>query len=71
MPHALSPWTSSLRLRGFECVMTKEVSFSAYRMSNRLVSKQEMSYMADETESNMPSFLRKKESEGRGRRNQK
>jgi len=52
-------------------MMIKEVSFSAQRMSNRLASKQEMSYMADETESNMPSFLRKKESEGRGRRNQK
>jgi hypothetical protein len=51
--------------------MTKEVSFSAYRMSNRLVSKQEMRYMSDETESIMPPFLRKKESEGRGRRNQK
>jgi Ca-activated chloride channel family protein len=52
-------------------MMIKEVSFSAQRMSNRLASKQEMSYMADETESIMPSFLRKKESEGRGRRNQK
>ena len=52
-------------------MMIKEVGFTAYRMSNRLVSKQEMNYMADETESNMPSFLRKKESEGRGRRNQK
>jgi len=52
-------------------MMIKEVSFSAQRMSNRLASKQEMSYMADETESNMPSFLRKKESEGRGRRTQK
>jgi hypothetical protein len=52
-------------------MMIKEVSFSAYRMSNRLVSKQEKSYMADETESDIPSFLRKKESEGSGRRNQK
>ena len=52
-------------------MMIKEVSFSAYRMSNRFVSKQEKSYMADETESIMPSFLRKKESEGRGRRTQK
>ena len=52
-------------------MMIKEVSFSAQRMSNRLASKQETSYMADETESNMPSFLRKKESEGRGRRTQK
>ena len=51
--------------------MTKEVSFSAYRMSNRLASKQEMRNMSDETESNIPSFLRKKESEGRGRRTQK
>ena len=52
-------------------MMIKEVSFSAYRMSNRLVSKQEMRYMSDETESSIPSFLRKKESEGRGRRTQK
>jgi hypothetical protein len=52
-------------------MMIKEVSFSAQRMSTRLASKQEMSYMADETESIMPSFLRKKESEGRGRRTQK
>jgi len=27
--------------------------------------------MSDETESNIPSFVRKKESEGRGRRTQK
>ena len=52
-------------------MMIKEVSFSAYRMSNRLVSKQEVLYMSDETESDIPSFLRKKESEGRGRRAQK
>ncbi len=52
-------------------MMIKEVSFSAYRMSNRLVSKQEVLYRSDETESDIPSFLRKKESEGRGRRAQK
>jgi hypothetical protein len=39
-------------------------------MSRRLVSKEEMAYEGDEThvsESVMPSFLRKKVSEGKGK----
>lgn len=49
-------------------MMIKEASFSAMRMSKSLASKSEILFCKDETESNMPSFLRKKETEGRGRR---
>ena len=49
-------------------MMVKEASFSAVRMSKSLASKSEIMFCMDETESNMPSFLRKKETEGRGRR---
>ena len=49
-------------------MMVKEASFSAMRMSKSLASKSELLYRVDETESEMPAFLRKKESEGRGRR---
>jgi len=49
-------------------MMVKEASFSAMRMSKSLASKSEVMFCMDETESNMPSFLRKKETEGRGRR---
>lgn len=48
-------------------MMVKEASFTAFRMSKRLVDKSEMLFGIDETNSNMPSFLRKKELEGRGR----
>jgi hypothetical protein len=48
-------------------MMMKEAHYSAMKMSSRLASKNEMAYFMDETESEMPSFLRKKESEGRGR----
>jgi hypothetical protein len=48
-------------------MMSKEVQYSAYRMSSRLASKSEVAFCMDETNSDMPSFLRKKESEGRGR----
>lgn len=48
-------------------MMMKEAHYSAMKMSNRLASKDEMAYSMDETELDMPSFLRKKESEGRGR----
>jgi len=48
-------------------VMAKEASYSAMRMSRRLTSVNEMRFVADETENTMPSFLRKKVSEGRGR----
>ena len=48
-------------------VMAKEASYSAMRMSRRLTSVNEMRFVADETENTMPSYLRKKVSEGRGR----
>jgi hypothetical protein len=51
-------------------MLAKEVSYSMMRMSRRLVSKEEMAYAGDEThvsESVMPSFLRKKVSEGKGK----
>lgn len=48
-------------------MMMKEAHYSAMKMSSRLASKQEMAYSMDETELEMPRFLRKKESEGRGR----
>ena len=51
-------------------MMMKEASFSSMKMSGRLASKSETLYMGDETESFMPAFLRKKESEGRGRKNE-
>ena len=52
-------------------MMAKEVRYSMMRMSRRLVSKEEMAYAGDETnisESIMPSFLRKKVSEGKGKK---
>jgi Ca-activated chloride channel family protein len=52
-------------------IMAKEVRYSMMRMSRRLVSKEEMAYAGDETdisESIMPSFLRKKVSEGKGKK---
>lgn len=51
-------------------LMAKEVRYSMMRMSSRLASKSEMAYEDDEThlsESVMPSFLRKKVSEGKGK----
>lgn len=48
-------------------MMSKEMQYTAYRMSSRLASKSEVAFSMDETNLNMPSFLRKKESEGRGR----
>lgn len=52
-------------------MMAKEVRYSMMRMSRRLVSKEEMAYEGDEThvsESVMPSFMRKKVSEGKGKK---
>ena len=48
-------------------MMSKEMQYTAYRMSSRLASKSEVAFCMDETNADMPSFLRKKESEGRGR----
>ena len=47
-------------------MMVKEVSYSAMRMSRSLASKSEVLYSVDETAADMPAFLRKKESEGKG-----
>jgi chromatin segregation and condensation protein Rec8/ScpA/Scc1 (kleisin family) len=52
-------------------MMIKEVSYSSMRMSKSLASRSEVIFCMDETESNMPAFLRKKETEGRGRRTPK
>jgi Ca-activated chloride channel family protein len=52
-------------------MLAKEVSYSMMRMSRRLVSKEEMAYAGDEThisESVIPSFLRKKVNEGKGKK---
>lgn len=48
-------------------MMSKEVRYSAYRMSSRLTSKSETAFCMDETNLDIPSFLRKKASEGKGR----
>jgi Ca-activated chloride channel homolog len=52
-------------------MLSKEVHYSMVRMSRRLVSKKETAYAGDETDINesvMPSFLRKKVSEGIGKK---
>lgn len=51
-------------------LMAKEVQYSMMRMSRRLTAKDEFAYEGDETHisaSIMPSFLRKKVSEGKGK----
>lgn len=68
-----NPWLSAkieqLRRLTEEDVsmMMKEVSYTSYRMSRRLTSKNEMMFGKDETDAVMPAFLRKKVQEGRGR----
>ena len=49
-------------------MMSKEIRFSAMRMSSRLSQKSEIQYSKDETESAIPAFLRKKVEEGKGRK---
>ena len=49
-------------------MMSKEARFSSRKMSKRLVSNTEVAFSVDETNSEMPGFLRKKSEEGRGRR---
>ena len=48
-------------------MMGKESQFSARRMSSRLSMRDEILYSRDETGSDMPTFLRKKAEEGKGR----
>ena len=50
-------------------MISKEVLFSQRKMSSRLNARAEVAYSMDETNSTMPSFLRKKAEEGKGRRN--
>ncbi len=50
-------------------LMEKEVRYSGMRMASRLVAKHEQSFDGDEMDSlEVPSYLRKKVSEGRGKR---
>ena len=49
-------------------MMSKEARFSSRKMSKRLVSNSEVAFSADETNSEMPAFLRKKSEEGKGRK---
>lgn len=51
-------------------MLSKEVRFSAMRMSSRLSAKSEVRYSVDETDLVIPAFLRKKGQEGTGRRAQ-
>lgn len=47
----------------------KEMKFSMYRTANRLVAKSEAAYVGSETDSaDVPAFLRRKASEGQGRK---
>jgi Ca-activated chloride channel family protein len=48
-------------------MMVKEVSYSALRMSKRLASRSEVKFGINETNAEMPAFLRRKDAEGRGR----
>ncbi len=48
-------------------MMSKEVRFSAMRMSSRLSARSGVRYSVDETDAVIPAYLRKKGQEGRGR----
>jgi hypothetical protein len=48
-------------------MMSKEARFSSRKMSKRLVSNFEVAFSGDETNMEMPAFLRKKSEEGKGR----
>jgi len=49
-------------------MMSKEARFNSRKMSKRLVANSEVAFSSDETNSDMPAFLRKKSEEGRGRK---
>jgi Ca-activated chloride channel family protein len=49
-------------------MMSKEVRYNTRKMSKRLVANMEVAFSMDETNSEMPAFLRKKSEEGRGRK---
>lgn len=48
-------------------MMSKEARFSSRKMSKRLVGFDDMPFGGDETNLAMPTFLRKKSEEGKGR----
>jgi Ca-activated chloride channel family protein len=48
-------------------MMSKEVRFNSRKMSKRLVANCEVAFSVDETNSELPAFLRKKSEEGKGR----
>jgi Ca-activated chloride channel family protein len=49
-------------------MMSKEVRFNSRKMSKRLVANCEVAFSVDETNVEMPAFLRKKSEEGKGRK---
>ena len=49
-------------------MMSKEVRFNSRKMSKRLVANCEVAFSVDETNLEMPAFLRKKSEEGKGRK---
>ena len=49
-------------------MMSKEVMFSQRKMSSRLNARVDVMYSMDETHAAMPSYLRKKAEEGKGRK---
>lgn len=68
------PWLSGKLARLRELaehdpeMMSKEVLFSSARMSKRLVQIDELQFSIDQTEAEIPAFLRKKLEEGKGRK---
>jgi hypothetical protein len=52
-------------------MMSKEVRFNSRKMSKRLVANCEVAFSVDETNLEMPAFLRKKAEEGKGKIHQK
>ena len=49
-------------------MLSKEVRFNTVRMSKRLTERSEVRFSVDQTEAEIPAFLRKKLEEGRGRK---
>lgn len=47
-------------------IMSNEARFSSRKMSKRLVAFDDMPFGGDETNSDMPAFVRKKSEEGSG-----
>jgi Ca-activated chloride channel family protein len=68
------PWLQAKLMRLRELadrdpeMMGKEARFSSRKMSKRLVANFEVAFSGDETNMEMPAFLRKKSEEGKGRK---